>query len=251
MTADGYPLYWGHRTYQPRRCDNLRAQGENHDASTSACLPGMCCVGPGHRQCQRTSRERRKVPAAHVEKPAAKDSKTAATPFPTARRPRPLQANDPGDAEGQVPFLRQSLPLGGKGIKILGDCTYRAWLKKPNYFRVEATADVAAKTRGGVLIGDGKNSGSIGPRAARIFVRRELPRKTRLNSYMTKPAPLGGHSIGHETCFLGAGMSMPVIDPSTFHGYTDSLQAYVDGVKGLPAEKVGTEELRPRSKSAS
>ena len=28
-------------------------------------------------------------------------------------------------------------------------------------------------------------------------------------------------------------MSMPIIDPSTFHGYTDSLQAYLDGVKGL------------------
>ena len=37
-------------------------------------------------------------------------------------------------------------------------------------------------------------------------------------------------------------MSMPIIDPSTFHGYTDSLQPYLDGVKGLGTEKVGSEE---------
>ena len=35
---------------------------------------------------------------------------------------------------------------------------------------------------------------------------------------------------------------MPIIDPSTFHGYTDSLQPYLDGVKSLGAEKVGDEE---------
>jgi hypothetical protein len=35
---------------------------------------------------------------------------------------------------------------------------------------------------------------------------------------------------------------MPVLDPSTFHGYTDSLQAYLDGVKSLGTEKVGDED---------
>ena len=59
---------------------------------------------------------------------------------------------------------------------------------------------------------------------------------------MTKPAPLNGHSIGHEMQFLGAGICMPILDPSTYHGYTDSLQEYLDGVRGLPAEKVGDEE---------
>ena len=35
---------------------------------------------------------------------------------------------------------------------------------------------------------------------------------------------------------------MPIIDPSTFFGYTDSLQAYLDGVKALGTEKVGGED---------
>ena len=59
---------------------------------------------------------------------------------------------------------------------------------------------------------------------------------------MTKPAPPGGHSIGHEAALLFTGISVLALDPSTFHGYTDSLQEYVDGVKGLGVEKVGTED---------
>jgi len=102
--------------------------------------------------------------------------------------------------------------------------------------------------RGGVLVGDGERLW--------IYWLKERPqfsygfeydepkadRDSRKTSYMTKPAPPGGHSIGHETGVLGAGMSMPVLDPSTFHGYTDSLQTYVDGVKSLGTEKLGDED---------
>ncbi len=58
---------------------------------------------------------------------------------------------------------------------------------------------------------------------------------------MKNPAPLACHSIGHEVCYLGR-MSMPVIDPSTFHGYTDCMQEYIDGVQGLAPRRSGTEE---------
>ena len=140
--------------------------------------------------------------------------------------------------------------MGGKGFKI--DCTYRAWLKKPNYFRVEAEApptlmEKLLKASGGgsgILIGDGNTLWIYWPKG-RFRYGPEDPKeyeKTRLTSYMKKPAPPGGHSIGHETGYLGAGLGMPVIDPSTFFGYTDSLQPYLDGVQGLGAEKVGTEE---------
>jgi hypothetical protein len=37
--------------------------------------------------------------------------------------------------------------------EVRGDCTYRAWLKKPNYFRVETES--AQKGKEGVLVGDG------------------------------------------------------------------------------------------------
>jgi hypothetical protein len=58
---------------------------------------------------------------------------------------------------------------------------------------------------------------------------------------MKHPAPLAAHSIGHEVGYIGI-TGMPILDLSMFHGYTDSLQEYIDGVKSLPDEKVEDEE---------
>jgi outer membrane lipoprotein-sorting protein len=117
---------------------------------------------------------------------------------------------------------------------------YRAWLKKPNYFRVEVESSLGKKS--GILIGDGKKLWIYWPEG-RFQSRSEDQKeyeKTRMTSYMTKSAGPGGHSIGHETCYIGIGM--PILDPSTFHGYTDSLQAYLDGVMVRGSEKVGNED---------
>jgi len=166
---------------------------------------------------------------------------------------------------------------------ILMDCTYKAWLSKPNYFRVEVVRNVRSPLdRGwpptvssvlwipspiplflplavpvrslaeealgpnGILIGDGNKLWIYWPhgRPPMTWEEAEDPetnKRARLTCYMTKGAPLARHSIGHEVCYLG--MSMPVIDPSTFHGYTDSLQQYLDGVKSLGTEKLGDEEF--------
>lgn len=124
----------------------------------------------------------------------------------------------------------------------IGHCTYTVWLKKPNYFRVEAVSiDGRA---GGTIVGDGEDLWVFwrGDRPWFSIEERESYEKTRSNVYMKKAAPLGGHSIGHETGLMGAGMSMPVIDPSTFHDYRDSLQRYIDGVKGMGSEYVGDED---------
>ncbi len=130
--------------------------------------------------------------------------------------------------------------MQGKGDFKIG-CTYQAWLKKPNYFRVETESP--SRGKGGILIGDGRRLWIYWPQG-RPFGddQSEEDKKSRPTSYMTKPAPPGGHSIGHETGYLGSGLGMPIIDPSTFHGYTDSLQPYLDGVTSLPAEKIGDED---------
>jgi peroxiredoxin/outer membrane lipoprotein-sorting protein len=125
---------------------------------------------------------------------------------------------------------------------------YRVWLKKPNYFRVEGGKEAENEEEsGGICIGDGENlwiywlkgrprfQGPTGPIEA-----DDVYEKTRLNSYMTKPAPPGGHSISHDARPAVPGLM--ILDPSTFHGYTDSLQAYIDAVRSLPGEKVGTED---------
>jgi len=124
------------------------------------------------------------------------------------------------------------------------ECTYRAWLKKPNYFRVEM--DYANGKTGGILIGDGSDLWIYWPkgRPKWSFEKSndsEADQNARLTCYMTEPAPVGGHSIGHKTGSLGGGL-MPILDPSTFHGYTDSLQGYLDGVKSLGTEKVDDED---------
>jgi outer membrane lipoprotein-sorting protein len=130
-----------------------------------------------------------------------------------------------------------------KGLTL--DCQYRAWLKKPNYFRVETKplGRSASRYTGGVLIGDGRRLWIYWPdgrpRWELVDIKDEP--EARRKSYMTKPAPPGGHSIGHEVAYLGS-ISMPILDPSTFHGYTDSLQEYLDGVRGLGTEKAGSED---------
>jgi outer membrane lipoprotein-sorting protein len=139
----------------------------------------------------------------------------------------------------------------GKGGYKIG-CVYRAWLKKPNYFRVESESDMAGKMPlpaeagglGGVLVGDGSLMWIYWPKGRYKYLWEEAEdfAKTRLTTYIKKSALPGGHSIGHEVGQLGSGISMPIIDPSTFHGYTDSLQPYLDGVRGLGSEKVGNDD---------
>jgi outer membrane lipoprotein-sorting protein len=126
--------------------------------------------------------------------------------------------------------------------KEIGHCTYTVWLKKPNQFRVDGVS--ADGQRSATLVGNGMDLWLFwsGDRPHFSTEDDETYNKTRSKAYMTKPAPPGGHSIGHETSYFGVGMSMPIIDPSTFHGYTDSLQPYLDGCKRIGTETIAGEE---------
>ena len=121
-------------------------------------------------------------------------------------------------------------------------CAYTIWMKKPNHFRVETINNRG--TGCGTLIGDGHFLWIHWPGDRPHFSseERESYDKTKSQVYMKEATPLGRHSIGHKTGLLGAGMSMPIIDPSTFHGYTDSLQPYIDGMKAIGTERVEEEQ---------
>ncbi len=132
------------------------------------------------------------------------------------------------------------------GGKTLGHAIYKIWLKKPNYFRMEAMP--AGKTGpSGILIGDGETSWVYWPNGKPRYgwedkgTFAEDYHKYRNKFYMKKPAPLARHSISHEAGWLGAGMAMTILDPSMFHGYTDSLQPYLDGVHSQEPETIGNE----------
>jgi outer membrane lipoprotein-sorting protein len=126
-----------------------------------------------------------------------------------------------------------------------GLCTYTATLRKPNYARVEASRDGEIR---GILVGDGNTFWIYWPNGRprhgweQCGEAAELYEKTRFSCYMRKPAPPGRHSIGHDVGQLGAGISMAIFDPSTFHGYTDSMQRYLDAIRGLGVEAVAGED---------
>ena len=129
----------------------------------------------------------------------------------------------------------------------LGHATYKIWLKKPNFVRLEAMR-AGSNDLSGILVGDGDYFWIYWPKEKprygweRTGKYAEEYEKYRSTFYMKERSPLGRHSIGHQTDKLGAGMAMTIVDPSTFHGYTDSLQPYLDGVRGLGSEKVGQDD---------
>ena len=129
------------------------------------------------------------------------------------------------------------------GSKLLASCTYTAWIKKPNYIRIEAVYTDADEA--GVLIGDGDYLWIYWPGERPAFSFKDQldnnSEETRLNVYMKEATPTGKDSIRYKTSRLGAGMSVPVIDPSTFHGHghTISRKPQIDGIK-----RIGTEEVR-------
>jgi outer membrane lipoprotein-sorting protein len=119
------------------------------------------------------------------------------------------------------------------------NCTYKMWLQKPNQFRVEASRPNGDLT--GVLVGDGENLWIYWPHGRPMFHGEDQAKyeQTRNVSYYTQPAPPGQHSILHEVSLLGAGMVTTIVDPSMFHGYTDTLQPYLQAVAKRGQETVG------------
>lgn len=128
--------------------------------------------------------------------------------------------------------------------KFVTVANYRIWLKKPNYARVEMTR-VGQKEPNGILVGDGDYFWIYWPQGKFRYgweksgKYAEEYEKYQRKFFMKKRTPVGMHSIGHEVFgYLGV---MTIIDPSTFHGYTDSLQPYIDGIRSLGTNAIGGE----------
>ena len=128
----------------------------------------------------------------------------------------------------------------------LGHAIYKIWLKKPNYARLEATPEGKSEPSG-ILVGDGDYFWIYWPKEK---PRDQWERKGKYAEeyekygrifYMKERTPVGRHSIAHSAGQLGAGIFMTILDPSTFHGYTDSLQPYIDGIRSAGIEQVGGE----------
>ena len=181
-----------------------------------------------------------------IEKTSVEDrralSEPAGTPFPDdpaahALYDRMVQH----DAQGaSLSYAAHCLWHG----RALLEWSYKAWLKKPNYFRMETSLEKGATYKGGVAIGDGKDWWFFWPEG-RWKDDKENPKvydQTRLTSYMRCGGFASGgfakdHYIG--TQYIGP---TPILNLGTFFGNTDSAMPYLDGMRSLPAEKVGSEE---------
>lgn len=175
------------------------------------------CFGSGEQQAA-DSRALRDEPEARA---------LYAKMIETIRRARSLSyesafRNEPGDDE-------------------LDHCTYGVWMKKPNYFRVEAI--LGNDYSRGVVVGDGQHAWSYWPRGRPWFSGEDHDayQETRFNVYMKEPAPPGKYAIRYAAV-LQKSNCFPVIDPSLFQGIKDTLEPFIDWIRTLGAEKVGDED---------
>jgi outer membrane lipoprotein-sorting protein len=210
-------------------------------------ITGCAEKNPSHKEPSQNAARQNADKSSSEEKPPVSEDKSAQDavfrddPAAHALYNQMIEALHKADS---LSFTSQ-YEIVGKG-EYRNKCEYKAWLKKPNYFRVEGQCPVP--DRNGILIGDGNTLWIYWPKGRpKMFGdednETEADKQKRLNSYMKKPAPLAAHSIGHEVGNIGV-LGMTILDLSTFHGYTDSLQQYLDGVRSLPDEKVGDEECK-------
>ncbi len=125
----------------------------------------------------------------------------------------------------------------GREGEALVKSSYRIWMKKPNYVRIEASTknEIA-----GTLVGDGEYFWIYWGDKDVDFDGESFESYAN-KTYMQIPSPEGHHSIAHMTVRLGAGMGMTILQPSRFHGGGSGLDEYIDGVRSLGTEMVGGE----------
>ena len=112
--------------------------------------------------------------------------------------------------EKMIETMRNAESLSYKGD--CGNCTYTIWMKKPNYFRVETVNRQGVEC--GTLVGDGDHLWIYWPEG-------NAPSNDAGDNIYMKRAPE---------------------NPSTFHGYTDSLEPYLDGAKSWYTESIDGHE---------
>ena len=143
------------------------------------------------------------------------------------------------EAMRQAESLSFTVKCGGRTSL---SASYTVWMKKPNYFRVETANRRHEKC--GTIVGDGEHLWIFWPGECPLLSPEDIDNyeQQRQNLYIKRATPLAMHSIGHDILDCGAGLGMAGIDPSTFHGYTDSIQPYLDGARFMGTDKVNDKE---------
>ncbi len=119
--------------------------------------------------------------------------------------------------------------------------TYRVWMKKPNFFRVETTNKDSKKHA--ILVGDGRNAWTYWPNGRPWFSGEEhgAYANSRFRIYMKEAAAPGKYSIGYSKAMMKSGC-FPILNPSVFQGINDSLSPLIDWIRIIGIEAVGDED---------
>jgi peroxiredoxin/outer membrane lipoprotein-sorting protein len=131
----------------------------------------------------------------------------------------------------------ESIYWTGREGEALVKSSYRIWMKKPNYVRIEASRKNKIT---GTLVGDGEYFWIYWGDKDVDFDGESFESYAD-KTYMQIPSPKGHHSIAHMTVRLGSGMGMTILQPSRFHGSGSGLDEYIDGVRSVGTEVVNGE----------
>lgn len=124
----------------------------------------------------------------------------------------------------------------------LGHAVYRLWMKKPNFARLESRSSDGAHV--GIIVLDGRELWTYWPTGRPPIPGPDTTQYvgTGMTSYLKKRAEKGTVSLAHEVWSLGTGMSMTVVELSVFHGSSDPMQEYLDGVRQTGTERIDGED---------
>ena len=141
--------------------------------------------------------------------------------------------------EAKSLYYESDYQISGTSAK--NQCSYKIWLKKPNYVRLEAYQEGALK---GLLVGDGTTFyiwwPGKPPKGFAFENVKGVDRST-LTPYVTHPAPAGKHSIASDAGAFGIDLTM-ISDPSMFSGANDPMQSSIDSGRLSGSEMVGSEK---------
>ncbi len=122
---------------------------------------------------------------------------------------------------------------------------YRVWLKKPGSLRVEmANVNQGVSTGDTSLLNDGASLWIhwSGDRPALLLDNEKSREEPRSNVYLKKATRAGKVLVRDEVALLGTAWVSLIFDPSTFHGYPDPLESYLDGIRSRGTNRVRGEE---------
>ena len=119
---------------------------------------------------------------------------------------------------------------------------YKISLKKPSLFRIELINGPMGRCN--TLVGDGNNLWVFWPggRPYLWFDDQEGYANTRSNVYLRRAALAGNDSIAGEIARLRIAWFGCILDPGVFHGRTDVLDPYMDGIRSRGTNRIEGEK---------